>query len=74
MKIIIEARREGYSPDQIDSTMTVGELIEALSEYGYDTPVLLGHDRWTNGNFYTYGGITWNCFEEREDEEEEEDE
>lgn len=31
--VIIEASREGYSPEQVRNTMTVKELIEILSEY-----------------------------------------
>ena len=49
----IEARREGYSFDQVRRTMTVGELIEVLQNYDEDTPIYLSHD-----NGYTYGGIT----------------
>lgn len=74
MKVVIAANREGYSIDQVSKTMTVGELIEMLEQYDEDTEVYLGHDRWSNGKFYTYGGINWNDFEEWDDEEEEEDE
>lgn len=49
----IETLREGYGIDQIRKTMTVGELIELLSEFDEDTPVYLSFD-----NGYTYGGIT----------------
>ena len=55
-KIIIDAQREGYGTDQIYGTMTVGELIEFLSQYDEDTPVYLGHDMKSYG-WYTYGGI-----------------
>ena len=48
----IEARREGYSFDQVERTMTVGELIEVLQNYDEDTPIYLSHDYG-----YTYGGI-----------------
>ncbi len=74
-RIIIDARREGYGPDQIDRTMTVGELIEALQEYDEDAKIYLSHDRG-----YTYGGITaariteeWIEEDEEDDEEPEED-
>lgn len=50
--------REGYGIDQIKKTMTVGELIDFLSEYDEDTPVYLSFD-----NGYTYGGISENRFE-----------
>ena len=68
MKLIIEANREGYAIDQINRTMTVGELISMLEQFDEDTPVYLGHDRQSYG-FYTYGGITEKCFNEEEDEE-----
>ena len=66
MKLYINANRTGYSPCQIQHTMTVGELIAALEEFDEDTPVLLKHD-----GGYTYGGITQWCFEEDTPEEEE---
>lgn len=64
----IEARREGYSIDQIYRTMTVGELIAYLEQFDEDAPVYLSHD-----NGYTYGGITEGRIEEDyigEDEDE----
>lgn len=39
--------------------MTVGEMIDVLSQYDEDTPVYLSFD-----NGYTYGGITEERFEE----------
>ena len=56
--IFIEAQRTGYSPDQVNKTATISELIEILEEmaytYGDDAKVYLAHDRG-----YTFGGITW---------------
>lgn len=49
----VETLREGYGIDQIRKTLTVGELIELLSEFDEDTPIYLSFD-----NGYTYGGIT----------------
>lgn len=43
-RIIIETVREGYGTDQIRSTMTVGELINFLSDYNEDAPVYLSFD------------------------------
>ena len=71
MSVIINANREGYGTDQIRRTMTVGELIEALSQFDEDTPVYIGNDRKDYG-WYTYGGIREDDIEERNDEEEEE--
>ena len=59
-KLIYSTFREGYGTDQIRKTMTVGELISFLENYGEDTPVYLSFD-----NGYTYGGITEGRFEER---------
>ena len=58
-KLIYSTSREGYGTNQIRRTMTVGELIDVLSQYDEDTPVYLSFD-----NGYTYGGITEERFEE----------
>ena len=62
--ITIDGRREGYAPDQIKRTMTVGELIDYLSQFDEDCPVMLDND-----NGYTYGSIDWNSFGEIESTE-----
>lgn len=72
MTIVINANREGYGRDQIENTMTVGELIEALSDFDPDTPIMIGNDPQSYGWWYTYGSITHNDIYEVEDEEEEE--
>ena len=59
MILTIEAAREGYSPDQIRSTMTVGDLKELLEAYEDDTPIYISND-----NGYTFGGITWESIHE----------
>ena len=51
--LFIEGNRNGYGIDQCGRTLTVGELIELLSDYDEDTPVYLRND-----NGYTYGSIT----------------
>lgn len=63
MILMIETLREGYGTDQVRRTMTAGDLVEVLSEYDEDTPVYLSFDRG-----YTYGGITRERIEEREEE------
>ena len=68
MKLLLEAKREGYSTDQIRSTMTVGELIKFLSDYDEDTEVYISNDRG-----YTYGSITMDDFTEEDEEENEEE-
>lgn len=66
--LLIEGRRNGYSPDQCGETMTVGELIQYLSEwYDEDTPIYLCNDEG-----YTYGNIDRGSFEEKEFGEDEE--
>lgn len=57
--ICIEAKREGYSLNQIENTMTVGELKDWLEQYDDNALVYLSHD-----NGYTYGGITPRDFAE----------
>ena len=63
MRIYIEGRRDGYSPEQCGNTMTVGDLIAYLEQFEEDTEVLLKND-----NGYTYGRITENSFTEDEEE------
>ena len=65
MKLFINAQRNGYSPVQIQHTMTVGELIAALEEFDEDTPVFLKHD-----GGYTYRGISWGDLEEGDEDDE----
>ena len=71
-KLIINVRREGYGTDQISETMTVGELIDLLSDYDPETPVYLGNDN-RGGYWYTYGGIRdYDLCEVNDDDESEE--
>lgn len=51
--LYIDAHRNGYSPDQCGRTLTVGELIDLLSDFDEDMLVYLRND-----NGYTYGSIT----------------
>lgn len=72
--VMINTGRDGYTTEQCGKTMTVGELIEALSEFDKDTEVYLKND-----NGYTYGRITNGRIEledveyDPEDEDEDED-
>ncbi len=63
--LFIEGRRDGYGIDQCGTTMTVGELIEFLSDFDEDSPLYLSND-----NGYTYGRITERSFFEDEDDDE----
>jgi len=67
--ITIEGRREGYTPEQITHTMTVGELIDYLSQFDEDRLVMIDND-----NGYTYGSICYDSFGEIEDKEETDEE
>lgn len=53
MKLFINAKRNGYDPEQVGRTMTVAELIAALEEFSPDAQVYLKHD-----GGYTFGSIT----------------
>lgn len=57
MRVYIEGRRDGYSPDQCGGTMTVGELIAYLEQFEEDAEVFLNND-----NGYTFGSITESSF------------
>ena len=50
--ITLETKREGYSPDQCGSTMTVGELIQYLSQFDESSKIYFWND-----NGYTYGSL-----------------
>ena len=64
--IVFEAQRDGYGIDQIaDKAITVGELIDILSDCNEDDIFVLSHD-----GGYTYGSVSrmdGRLFEEHED-------
>lgn len=60
MKVLfIDTIRKWYAPDQFRQTMTVGELIDLLSEFDKVCPVYLRGD-----NGYTFGSITMDSISE----------
>lgn len=67
-RVIIETfGGEGYSFSQIQSTMTVGELIQLLQEYDEDAKIYLSYD-----NRYTVSGLNSSMIgSEKADEDEE---
>lgn len=69
-RVIIEAfGGEGYSFSQIQSTMTVGELIQLLQEYDEDAKIYLSYD-----NRYTVSGLNSSMIgSEKADEDEEQE-
>lgn len=69
--LILNVNREGYAVDQIDRTMTVGELISMLERYDEYTPVYFGNDK-RGDDWYTFGGIREYEFYEYETDDDEE--
>lgn len=65
-KVIMNTTRSGYATDQINGTMTVGELIDWLAQFDSDAKIYTAHD-----NGYTYGAIRYGDFEEEFEDEEE---
>ena len=65
MRVYIEGRRNGYSPEQCGRTMTVGDLIAYLEQFEEDAEIYLNND-----NGYTFGSITESSFEENYEDEE----
>lgn len=57
--LYIEGRRDGYTPQQCGSTLTVGELIAYLAEFEPETELYLKND-----GGYTYGCIDWDSFDD----------
>ena len=52
--ITIETHRSGYGIDQCGRTLTVGELIDYLSQWDDETEVYFSND-----NGYTYGSMNF---------------
>ena len=65
MRLYIEGRRNGYSPEQCGRTMTVGDLIAYLEQFDESAEIFLNND-----NGYTFGSITESSFEESWEDEE----
>lgn len=65
-KVFIEGRANGYAPEQCNGTITVGELIEYLSEFDKNAKIYLRND-----GGYTYGSIDAYSFSTDEDNENE---
>ena len=67
-RILINARRNGYSPEQCGRTMTVGELMNFLDGFDEEAEIFLSHD-----NGYTFGELREGDLNEDEKEEEEDE-
>ena len=50
--VVLNTNRSGYSVDQCGTTLTVGELVDTLTQCDENTPVYFKND-----NGYTYGHI-----------------
>ena len=59
MKVLIEARREGYDTIQCGRTLTVGELISLLEDCDEDAPVFISNDEG-----YTFGSLRFSDIKE----------
>ncbi|MBR1761535.1 MAG: hypothetical protein IJ741_10225 [Schwartzia sp.] len=68
-QLVIYTTREGYGTDQINETMTAGELINFLEDFDEGTKIYLAFDKG-----YTYGGISTDCIKEEDEEDDEEQE
>ena len=66
--VFINANNNGYTPSQCGPTLTVGELIEILSDFDDEQPVYLKFDYG-----YSYGNIGEHAFELGEEELEEDE-
>jgi len=68
MRILIKARRNGYSPEQCGKTMTVRELIDFLDDFKLyeNAKIYFSFD-----NGYTFGEIRESDFESEDENEEE---
>lgn len=51
-KIIIEVEAEGYAPEQINDTMTVGDLLEYLEDCNPGQKIYFSFN-----NHYSFGGL-----------------
>lgn len=67
--VVLSATRKAYSLDQVEGTMTVGELIAFLEGYDQNLPVCISND-----NGYSYGAVRSNLFHKRMAENEETEE
>lgn len=66
-RVYLNTTRYGYTPDQAGATMSVGELIDALSDYDMEDPVYFRND-----DGYTYGYLdekTVRCSDDYRDDE-----
>lgn len=64
--IFLDTNHTGYSPLQCGQTMTVGDLIDLLSEFNENTRVYFRND-----DGYTYGCIAYSDVSEEVELEEE---
>ena len=66
-RVYLNTTRYGYTPDQAGATMSVGELIDALSDYDMEDLVYFRND-----DGYTYGYLdekTVRCSDDYSDDE-----
>lgn len=72
MKVILNIRsNEGYSADQVESRLSVGELKDALEEFDDDAEVIVFNE--SNRYGANYGILTGRLDVDYSDDEEEEE-
>lgn len=64
LALVFQAERTGYSIDQVEHPLTVGELKELLEGYDDDAIVILSHD-----SGYTFGSLSDSVDEYTEDKD-----
>lgn len=67
MMVVISANRHAHQMNQVKHTMTVGEMIDTLSQFDKEAKVVIGNDS-TDYGWYTYGGISEEDFYEMKGE------
>ena len=67
--VTLETQRQGYTPDQCGSTMTVQEMIDCLSGFDPEAKIYFSND-----NGYTYGSVKEYYFDEKYEEDEDAEE
>ena len=65
--VIMQVRRNGYSPQQCGKTMTVGELLELLEGFDEEEKIYTSHD-----NGYTFGEVCERDFDSQDEEDDSE--
>ena len=55
--LVIDTHADEYTAKEVTYSMTVKQLIDILQGYPGDMPVLVGNNRQSYNDWYTYGAI-----------------